>query len=66
MDVDVDVDCCIKYKRSWWWRLWMWKQIIVLNTNDCGGDEHRRGVGSLYQIQMILDDGGGKKKGMVH
>ena len=29
------------------------KMIIVLNTNDCGGDEHQRGVGSLYLIQTI-------------
>ena len=70
--MDVDVDRCIKYKRSCWWQLWMWKRIIVSNTNDRGGDEHQRGVGSLYLIQMILwgrrprrDDGGGKKKGMV-
>ena len=70
--VDVEMGCCIKYKWSCWWRPWMWKWIIVSNTNDCGGDEHWRGVGSLYLIQTILwgrrprrDNGGGKKKGMV-
>ena len=68
----MDVEHCIKYKRSCWQRPSMWKQvvvsntnnavggdrgcgkiIVVLNTNDCGGDEHRRGVGLLYLIQMI-------------
>ena len=68
----MDVERCIKYKRSCWRRPSMWKQvivsntkdtvggncgcgkmIIVLNKNDCGGDEHRRAVGLLYLIQMI-------------
>ena len=29
------------------------KMIVVSNTNDHGGDEHRRGVESLYLIQTI-------------
>ena len=29
------------------------KMIIVSNTNNRGGDEHQRGVGSLYLIQTI-------------
>ena len=68
----MDVEHCIKYKQSCLWRLSMWKQVIVSNTNDavggdrgCGkmivvsntndhrGDEHQRGVGLLYLIQMI-------------
>ena len=40
MDVDVDVGHCIKYKQSCWWRLWMWKQVIVSNTNDPVDGDH--------------------------
>ena len=52
----MDVEHCIKYKQSCLWRLSMWKQVIVSNTNDAvGGD---RGCGKMIVVSNTNDRGG--------
>ena len=52
----MDVEHCIKYKRSCWRQSWMWKQVVVSNTNDAvGGD---RGCGKRIVVSNTNDHGG--------
>ena len=52
----MDVEHCIKYKRSCWQRPWMWKQVIVSNTNDTDGGDC--GCGKRIIVLNTNDHGG--------